>query len=345
MVEPNPMVGCVIVRDGEVVGQGWHAEFGGPHAEAAALADAGDAARGATMFVTLEPCCHHGKTPPCSRAVIDAGINRVVIAMRDPFPKVDGGGLAELEQAGLDVEVGVLEEEAERLNSPYLKRVTTGRPWVIAKWAMTLDGKIATCTGHSQWISGEASREVVHTIRGRVDAIIVGSRTAECDDPQLTARPSGSRTATRVVFDSMATLATDSKLAQTASEISVLLATGPEASAESVAKLQQQGCEVLMLDGQQHAQRLEQLLDELGRRDMTNVLVEGGGQLLGSMWDAGQIDEVHAFVAPKLVGGADAPSPLAGVGLAQIPTDASLVDCQTNVLGGDVYIHGRVQRT
>jgi diaminohydroxyphosphoribosylaminopyrimidine deaminase/5-amino-6-(5-phosphoribosylamino)uracil reductase len=343
-VEPNPMVGCVIVCEEQIIGQGWHAKFGGTHAEIAALSAVQESVRGATMYVTLEPCCHHGKTPPCSQAVIDAGIARVVIAMRDPFPQVDGGGVAQLEQAGIAVEVGLLEQEARALNAPYLKRVATGRPWMIAKWAMTLDGKIATHTGHSQWISNEPSRAVVHAIRGRVDAIMVGRRTAELDDPQLTARPPGARTATRIVVDSAATLSPDSKLVKTASQIPVLIATSAAAPAENRTPLEAVGCEVLVLDGASHAERLEQLLDELGRRSMTNVLVEGGGQLLGSLWDIDQIDEAHAFIAPKLVGGSAAASPLAGEGLAQIPVDATLVDSQTQILGSDIYIHGRIRR-
>src|SRR4051812_33330730 len=188
-VEPNPMVGCVIVNDGEVVGEGWHQQFGGPHAEVHALKAAGGGGKGATMFVTLEPCCHQGKTPPCTDAIIAAGILRVVTALRDPFPQVAGGGLKRLAAAGIDVELGLGESDVQQLNAPYLKLVTTGRPWVIAKWAMTLDGKIATRSGYSKWVSGDASRQVAHELRGRVDAIMVGRKTAQLDDPLLTARP------------------------------------------------------------------------------------------------------------------------------------------------------------
>ena len=205
IVEPNPMVGCVVVQGEEIVGEGWHQRFGGPHAEIEALRAAGAKATGATLYVTLEPCCHHGQTPPCSDAVIQAGIGRVVAAMRDPFPKVAGGGIQQLMSAGIDVEVGLHEQEARELNAPYLKLLATGRPWVIAKWAMTLDGKLATKTGDSKWISGEASRRVVHELRGRVDAIVVGRRTAALDDPLLTARlekGSPPRIATRIVLDS-----------------------------------------------------------------------------------------------------------------------------------------------
>ncbi len=190
-VEPNPMVGCVIMRDGEIVGEGYHQRFGGPHAEVKALQLAGPRAAGADVYVTLEPCCHHGKTPPCTQALIAAGVRRVVVAQSDPFAQVAGQGCAELAQAGIDVETGLLETEARQLNAPYLKLVASGRPWIIAKWAMTLDGKMATASGDSRWISCEASRAIVHRIRGRVDAIMVGRNTAATDDPLLTARPSG----------------------------------------------------------------------------------------------------------------------------------------------------------
>ena len=185
------MVGCVIARGAEIVGEGWHRRFGGDHAEIEALKIAGPRAEGATIYVTLEPCCHQGKTPPCSKAIIEAGLARVVVAMCDPFPKVDGGGIRELTDAEISVRTGVCEKDARRLNAPYLKLLETGRPWCIAKWAMTLDGKTATETGSSRWISNEQSRAVVHDLRGRVDAILVGSETARIDDPLLTVRPPG----------------------------------------------------------------------------------------------------------------------------------------------------------
>ncbi len=270
------------------------------------------------MYVTLEPCCHQGKTPPCTRAVIAAGLHRVVVAMRDPFPSVAGGGIAALEAAGLNVEIGLLEGDAQSLNAPYLKLLATGRPWVIAKWAMTLDGKIAARDGSSRWISGEASRRVAHRLRGRVDAILVGRGTAEKDDPLLTARPPGPRTATRVVLDTHARLNSGSQLVRTARQTPVLIAVGQESTAADRARLESVGCEVLVCRGDTRQARVEQLLDELGRRRMTNILVEGGGTLLGTLLDGGQIDEIHAFLAPKLLGGATAPSPVAGEGIGQI---------------------------
>lgn len=341
-VEPNPMVGCVIVQGAEIIGEGWHRRFGGAHAEVEALKLAGPRAAGATMYVTLEPCCHLGKTPPCSRAVIAAGVRRVVVAQRDPFPKVAGGGFAELEAAGVDVEVGLLEAEARRLNAPYRKLLETGRPWVLAKWAMTLDGKIATRTGSSRWISSAESRAIVHKLRGRVDAIMVGRQTAQSDDPALTARPAGPRTALRVVVDTRASLSSQSQLARTAGDVPVLVAVGPEAPEAERQRLAEAGCEVFPCEADNHATRLDELLMEFGRRRLTNVLVEGGGQLMGSLLDAGQIDEFHVFIAPKLVGGVAAVSPIAGGGVAEMSRALALKDPQLRQVGSDAYLSGRL---
>ena len=341
-VEPNPMVGCVIARGAEIIGEGWHRRFGGDHAEVEALRLAGSRARGATLYVTLEPCCHQGKTPPCTPAILAAGVARVVAAMQDPFPQVAGGGLAELAAGGIAVEAGLLENEARQLNAPYLKLLAAGRPWVLAKWAMTLDGKIATRTGQSRWISGDLSRQRVHALRGRMDAILVGRGTAERDDPQLTARPPGPRTPLRIVLDSRATLASGRRLVRTAREVPVLVAAGPGASEEDRRRLRQDGCEVLIFDAATPQARLAALLDELGRRRMTNVLVEGGGRLLGTLLDARLIDEVHVFLAPKLFGGADAPGPLASRGI-DLLADALLIEpLETERLGPDLYLRGRI---
>lgn len=341
-VEPNPMVGCVVVREGQVVGEGWHQRFGGPHAEAEALHHAGETARGATMFVTLEPCCHQGKTPPCADAVVKSGVSRVVLAQRDPFPQVAGGGIRILQEAGIEVEVGVCEQQARALNAPYLKLVETGKPWVIAKWAMSLDGKIATRTGDSQWISNEASRAVVHQIRGRVDAIMVGSGTVRVDDPLLTARPAGPRVATRIVLDSAASLAVASKLVKSIEAAPVLVVATSDAPTENVRRLTELGCEVLVCDGGTPAERIHKLLAELGQRRLTNLFVEGGATLLGTLRDADSIDEVHVFIAPKIIGGVHAASPLGGSGLELVADAQRLTDWTITELEGDVYARGRV---
>ncbi len=344
LVEPNPMVGCTLVAAGETVGEGWHRRFGGPHAEIEALQSAGARAQGATAFVTLEPCCHQGKTGPCTGALIAAGVSRVVVAQQDPFPQVSGEGIAELRRAGIAVEVGLLESEAKRLNAPYLKLVETGRPWIIAKWAMTLDGKIATRTLDSRWVSRHASREIVHQLRGRVDGIMIGRATAEADDPLLTARPPGARLAVRIVLDSKASLADTSQLVRTARESPVLVAIGQQAAAKDRQRLSAAGCEVIECPGKSHADRLAWLLDELGRRQMTNILVEGGGQVLGSLLDLGQIDEVHAFIAPKLIGGTSAVGPIGGSGIERMAQALNLSAPRVEQCDGDIYISGHLER-
>src|SRR4051812_26685587 len=281
-VEPNPLVGAVVVRDGQIVGEGWHEQFGHAHAEVNALNQAGDRARGSDLYVTLEPCCHFGKTPPCTEAVIRAGVRRVVSAMLDPFPEVAGRGAARLRAAGIVVEVGVGEAAARRLNAPYLKRLRTGRPWVHAKWAMTLDGKIATRTGASKWITGEAARARVHELRGRMDAVIVGKGTLLADDPLLTARPPGPRTATRVVLTATGDgMPASCRLLETVDAAPVLVVTAPRATTR-LAGWRARGAEVLELppdpDG---TLGVQSVLTELGQRGMTNVLVEGGANTLG----------------------------------------------------------------
>lgn len=341
-VEPNPMVGCIIVRDGQVLAEGYHQHFGGPHAERVALAQlAGQSAAGATAYVTLEPCCHHGKTPPCTDALIEAGIARVCCAVLDPFPQVSGQGVAQLRSAGIQVDVGCGEATAKDVLAPYLKRVTLGRPYVIAKWAMSLDGKMATHTGDSRWISSEESRRHAHQVRGRVDAILVGSRTAAVDDPMLTARPAGPRAPVRVVLDSLATLSPTSQLARTARETPVLVWAGPAAPAPNVAQLRDLGCQVVICP--EREQRIDALLETLARDfHATNVLCEGGGQLLGQLFDRKAIDEVQVYIAPKLIGGRAATAPLSADGLTEVATGPKLRVCEQANFGGDVYIRARL---
>ena len=332
-VEPNPMVGCVLVKDGKCIAEGYHRRFGQAHAEVDALRSLRsiEDAKGATAYVTLEPCCHFGKTPPCTRAIIEAGISRVVVAMRDPFPKVDGGGLRLLEQAGIQVDVGVCQGLAEELNAPYLKRLATGRPWVIAKWAMSIDGKIATSSGHSQWISNELSRREVHRLRGRVDAIVVGGGTFAADDPLLTARPPGHRVATRIVFAGRRLPSLSSKLMRTIDAAPVMIVANDDSNEVELRALEHAGAELLLLTQGSTAgfperlpareKQVDSLLTELGTRQFTNVMVEGGGELLGSFAAVDQIDEIQAYVCPKLIGGKLAPGPLGGQGILSL-TDA-----------------------
>lgn len=356
LVEPNPMVGCVIAADDRVIGEGWHNRFGGPHAEVEALQSVRDEDRrcvaDSTMYVTLEPCCFTGKTPPCTDAILRADIKRVVVAVQDPFPKVAGGGVEVLRNAGVDVRIGTGADASTEVLAPYLKRVRLHKPWVIAKWAMTLDGKIATHQGDSQWISSTASREIVHQLRGRVDAVWVGIGTALADDPLLTARPTGLRMATRVVLDTNLRLPLDAKLVQTASVTPFLLATSKvafEKHPDKVAQLQNACVEVLTLPGAVgkndcYAELVEQLLQELGSRDMTNVLVEGGGALVGGLFDHGQIDEAHVFVSPKIVGGGSAVSPIGGCGFEKMADAVGLQHVRWQAVDDDLYLHGRLKR-
>jgi diaminohydroxyphosphoribosylaminopyrimidine deaminase/5-amino-6-(5-phosphoribosylamino)uracil reductase len=333
------MVGAAVVADGRIVGVGHHEHFGGPHAEVFALDRAGPLAAGATLYVTLEPCCHHGKTPPCTEAILGSGVSRVVAAMKDPFPKVDGGGLSRLRSEGIEVEVGLMAEQALRLNGPYLKRLATGLPYVTAKWAMTLDGKTATTSGDSRWISGPRSRSLVHETRGRMDAILVGIGTVLADHPMLDARPPGPRIAARVILDSQGRLPLDGRLVATARQIPVWVAVTDRAPSDRIDALEKMGCEVLRFNGLGPVPILP-LLGELGRRRITNLLVEGGGMVLGAFLDAGQVDEVDAFIAPLVEGGSHPFSPFRGEGQRLMGNALRVDRPEISVIDGDVRIRG-----
>jgi diaminohydroxyphosphoribosylaminopyrimidine deaminase/5-amino-6-(5-phosphoribosylamino)uracil reductase len=341
--EPNPLVGAVIVQDDRIVGEGWHQRYGEPHAEINALAAAGDNAHGATMYVTLEPCCHEGKTPPCTDAIIRSGICRVVAAMRDPFPEVDGKGLELLRKASITVEEGLCEGEARRLNAPYLKLTQTGGPYVHAKWAMTLDGKIATRSGDSKWISSESSRRRTHEIRGRMDAIIVGGRTARTDDPLLTVRPSGPRTPIRVVLSRSGIIPSQLRLVQTARAVPTLLFTEASCDRSDLEALRDLGCEVVPIAMTPSRSVAREVLHELGRRRFTNVLLEGGAGLLGTFLEAREIDEIHVFIGRQLVGGKQALTPIGGTGVERLEQAAVLVEKRVELIGDeDIYVNGTV---
>jgi len=339
-VEPNPLVGCVIVRDNRIIGEGFHRKFGGPHAEIDALRRCSGSARGASVYVTLEPCCHHGKTPPCVDALVEAGVARVTAALRDPFPAVAGKGLRRLRQAGIEVHVGLCQAEAKMLNRAYLKLRRAHRPWVILKWAQSLDGKIATRDGTSKWISSVPARREAHRLRGQVDAILVGIETVLADDPLLTCRHvRPRRVATRIVLDSRLRLPENSRLVRTAGEAPVLVATtaaGARRARGKRARLERAGCEVLVCPVQAGRVKLEALLDELGRRELTNVLVEGGGRVLGAFFEQGLADEAVVFVAPKLMADAQARPALRGRGERDLAALAEHQVLQVRRIGPDV---------
>ncbi len=338
---PNPMVGAVVVAGGQIVGRGYHPRLGEPHAEVFALREAGPRARGATLYVTLEPCAHWGRTPPCTEAIIGAGIRRVVAAMIDPDRRMEGRGLRRLAEAGLMTDVGVAEVHARRINEAYVKHRTLGMPFVIAKWAMTLDGRIATRSGESRWISGEASRAAVHEVRAACDAILVGVGTVLRDNPALTARTAAARrNPVRVVLDSTLRMPLDARvLARDGTP--VLVATTPRAHPEVKAQLEAMGVHVVTVGASDGRVDLAALLQELGRRGVLSVLVEGGGAVLGAFADARLIDKVMVFIAPLLIGG-PAPMPLAGRGVDRLVDAARLARTEVRRLDGDVVVEGYV---
>jgi len=344
-VEPNPMVGACVVRSGRIIGEGYHHAFGKDHGEVVALREAGGKAKGATLYVTLEPCCHQGKTPPCTRSVIASDIKRVVVAMRDPFPAVRGKGIAALRRAGIQVDVGCCQAEARRLNVPYIKLRTEGIPYFTAKWAMTIDGRIATVTGESKWISSEQSRRYVHRLRSRADAVVIGAGTAIADDPELTARSPRGRNPVRVVLDSRARLPLGSRLVRTAGVSKVIVAVSPKAPDARIRQLSEAGCEIIVLSVDEHGRiNLSVLARELGRREMTNVLIEGGAEVFASAFECGLVDRVVVFVAPVIVGGTRAKGPVAGAGVERIGAGICLEEVRHRRIGSDVVIEALVDK-
>jgi diaminohydroxyphosphoribosylaminopyrimidine deaminase/5-amino-6-(5-phosphoribosylamino)uracil reductase len=356
-VSPNPLVGAVIARGEEVLGEGVHRELGGPHAEVAALADArerGADPAGATMYVTLEPCAHHGRTPPCTDAILAAGIGRVVIASDDPSEKASGRGPGILRDEGVAVEFaqGAEAAEARLLNQAFRKHARTGVPLVTLKMAASLDGRIATRSGDSRWISGESSRALVHRWRADSDAVCVGIGTVLADDPLLTARdldPQAARQPARVVFDSEARLPLDSKLVASIDEAPLYVITGRQAASDRVEALREQGAEVIAAapspGGQTPGGRssLAPALRELGDRAITSVLLEGGPRLAGSFLDAGEIDELRLFIAPILVGGEEARPIAAGAGAETIGAAARALSMEWEASGDDLLIRARMR--
>jgi len=340
-VYPNPRVGAVIVRDGAIIAEGWHAEFGGPHAERAALAELqtkGLDAEGATLYINLEPCAHQGHTPPCAEAVIAAGFARVVVAQRDPNPKVDGLGLRAIEKAGIELCIGPREPEARRLNAAFNKFMLTNRPLVTAKWAMSLDGKIAAHTGDSKWITSDQARRRAHQLRGEVDAIAVGLRTVLADNPRLNRRDVPGKDPVRIVVDSLARIPTDCTLVTTAKELPTFLVATLLAPEERIKALRRLGVGIIQVPAECQHVDPNAMLDELGRRGWQHLLIEGGGTLLGSFFSHDLVDQIAAFVAPKIIGGRDAPTPAGGQGVASV-ADALALDCvELEQHGPDILI-------
>jgi diaminohydroxyphosphoribosylaminopyrimidine deaminase/5-amino-6-(5-phosphoribosylamino)uracil reductase len=353
LVSPNPLVGALIVRDGDVIGEGFHAELGGLHAERAALEDAGDRGEdpaGTTMYVTLEPCAHRGRQPPCTEAILGARIGRVVYASEDPTEKASGRGPGMLRDGGVEVDLaqGPEAAEARLLNQPFRKRARTGRPLVTYKAAMTLDGRVAAPGGDSRWISAVESRELVHRWRAECDAVAVGIGTALADDPLLTAREGAAEDSrvsqpTRVVFDSRARLPLDSALVESVDEAPLLVICAPEAPSTARTALEKSGAEVIVAAGRDRAARLAAALDELGRRDIQDLLMEGGPTLAGALFDAGEIDELRLFIAPVLLGAGEARALLEGEGASRIAEGVRPLAISNKQVGEDLLVTARLR--
>lgn len=332
---PNPAVGCVLVRDGRIIGRGWTQPGGRPHAEVVALAQAGDA-KGATAYVTLEPCAHHGKTPPCAQALIDAGVARVVVAIGDPDPRVDGGGLTMLRAAGVDVELGLCAEEARHDLAGFLLKTTEGRPWVTLKLAGSFDGRIATATGESQWITGPEARRYVHALRARHDAVMVGGGTARDDDPSLTVRGLGvTRQPTRVVLSRHLDLPKDSQLSRTAKDVPVILCHGGRTPKDRMSHWQKSGAICLEVGIMNGALDPRAALSALAKQGITRVFCEGGGGLAASLLMAGLVDELIGFTAGVALGAEGRPS-LAAMGITRLADAPRYQLVEARALGGDV---------
>jgi diaminohydroxyphosphoribosylaminopyrimidine deaminase/5-amino-6-(5-phosphoribosylamino)uracil reductase len=338
---PNPVVGAVLVKRGRVVGEGYHRQVGGPHAEVWALREAGKAAKGATLYVSLEPCCHQGRTPPCTEAIIEAGVARVVAACLDPNPRVNGAGIELLRAAGIAVEAGVMEAEARRLNEGYCKHITTGLPFVALKAAMSLDGKIATARGESKWITGERARAAAHRLRAQHDAVMVGVGTVLADDPQLTVRAARGRTPLRVVVDSRARTPPRARLL-TADERPPVVAVTRAAPEARVRRLGRAGALVWKVGARAGKVDLKRLMSRLGAEGVLSVLVEGGGTLAAAVLAAGLVDRVYFFVAPRLIGGASALTPVEGAGVSRLAQAWRIGSLQVRRVGEDLLVSGDV---
>ena len=339
---PNPVVGAVLVKRGEVVGEGYHAKIGEAHAEIVALRQAGEKARGAVLYLNLEPCTHYGKTPPCVPQVIKAGLKRAVIGMEDPNPLVNGKGIELLRKSGLDVKLGVLGKECQRLNEAFCKYIVKREPFVVLKVAATLDGKIATRNGDSKWISGEAARRFVHRLRDQVDGVLVGIGTVLKDDPLLTARMKEGREPYRIVLDSRLKIPEEAKVFEH-SPSEVILATTGSAPHEKIERLEKRGVRVLIVDSKEGRVDLRSCLSKLGEIGMMNLLVEGGSQVNGSFLDEGLIDKFLLFLSPRWVGDPQALGIFGGRGVSTLKEAIGLKEIKTKRIGEDIFVEGYLE--
>lgn len=337
---PNPMVGCVVVREGKIITEGYHERYGEFHAERNALTRCREDLRGAEMYVTLEPCCHQGRTPPCTDIIIERGIGKVYVGSMDPNPKVAGKGVRILQEHGIEVETGVLEKECLAMNEIFFHYITTGMPFVAMKYAMTLDGKIAACTGDSRWVTGETARHHVHELRKRYRGILAGIGTVLADDPMLNCRIEEKVDPVRIICDSTLRIPLDSRIVKTAEEIPTIVAYA-KGNREKEQALRQAGVELIQAAGEGQVD-LAVLMRELGNRQIDSVLVEGGGAIHGTLLKSGLVQRIYCYVAPKLIGGRDAGSPIEGEGFPKMRDALPVADIELCHLGEDICISGRV---
>jgi diaminohydroxyphosphoribosylaminopyrimidine deaminase/5-amino-6-(5-phosphoribosylamino)uracil reductase len=342
---PNPLVGAVVVQAGRVVGEGYHRKAGTPHAEILALAAAAGKARGADLYLNLEPCSHYGRTPPCVDAIIAAGIDRVFVGMRDPNPLVNGRGLQILREAGIEVAEGILEDSCRKINEVFIKYVAAGLPFVILKGAATLDGRIAAETGDAKWISNEASRRYVHRLRDRVDAILVGAGTAEQDNPRLTTRLPGRRgkDPVRIIVDSTLRVSPDADIFSLESEAPTIVATTRGAPEHKRKALEAQGAEILAIDSPKRVD-LGELMRRLAGREITSVLIEGGSRINTAALESGLVDKVIFFYAPRLMGGRKAPLLFGGKGVSSVQDAIAITHIRTRRFGDNIMVEGYVAK-
>lgn len=342
-VEPNPMVGAVLVKNGEIVGKGYHQVFGGAHAEIYAINEGGTNCRGATLYVSMEPCAHYGKTAPCVDAIIKAGITKVVTAVIDPNPITSGKGIQQLKEAWIEVVVGVMEMQAKRLNVPFFKLMQKELPYITVKWAMSIDGKIATHTGESRWITSDESRKYAHKIRGQMDGVLVGINTVVRDDPLLTCRIEGGRNPKRIVVDSRALLPVNSRLLSTINEGEIIVAVNKNAQLSRIEKLVQLGCKIVQTEDINGRVDLHELFRRLGEMELTNILVEGGSRVITSVIEDRLADRVMVFVAPIIIGGEGAKSPVLGTGINKISEAAEIDEIEIKRFSNDIVIEGTLK--
>ncbi|MBM7871276.1 diaminohydroxyphosphoribosylaminopyrimidine deaminase/5-amino-6-(5-phosphoribosylamino)uracil reductase [Clostridium pascui] len=342
-VNPNPLVGAVIVKDNKIIGEGYHGYYGGPHAEINAFSSAKENVEGSTMYVTLEPCCHYGKTPPCVNAIIKNNIKKVIVGMLDPNPRVAGKGVEILREHGIEVITGVLEEECKNLNEIFIKYIGTKLPFVIMKYAMTLDGKIAAFTGDSKWITGEAARKEVHKLRNKVSGIMVGIGTVLQDNPSLTCRMQGGISPKRIIVDSNLRIPLNSSVLNIKDETLTIVATTKKVSEENIQLLKDKGVEVLIVEDMDGRVNLQALIKKLGEMGIDSILLEGGSTLNYSAIEQGIVDKVQAYIAPKIIGGESAKTPIGGEGKALMSESIILQNVIFKTFDEDILIEGYVK--